>query len=133
MARPTVSAGSQAETSTSDTTSSSPNPQRIAKRVLTRNTRQSSRLASANGSCSSTQVVSSENVANEARNVARRRADNGMDIERDSEDLEREDAAEFYRSICPVTNKDEVPFRLMELPTEIRLVCGDLEAEGGSL
>lgn len=72
-------------------------------------------------------------MATEAQNVAGRRADNGMDIERNHEDLEREDAAEFYRSICPVTDKDEVPFRLMELPTEIRLVCGDHEADGGSL
>lgn len=72
-------------------------------------------------------------MVNGTQSVAGQRADNGLDITKTHEDVEREDAAQFYRSICPVTDKDEMPFRLMELPTEIRLVCGDLEDENGSL
>lgn len=41
------------------------------------------------------------------------------------EDIEHEEAADFYRSICPITDKDEKPFRLLDLPPELRLVCGD--------
>lgn len=52
---------------------------------------------------------------------------NGNGNGRKYEDIEREDAAAFYRSICPITDKDEMPFRLMELPTEIRLVRGELD------
>lgn len=52
-----------------------------------------------------------------------------INMDKTAEAVERDDAAAFYHSICPITDKDERPFRLMELPTEIRLVRGVLETK----
>lgn len=114
MARAMSDSGSR--TSSSASVSASTSSSRVAKRALPRITRQSIRLANAQAAAHD----DGQSSVDEAQ--IGQSADNGTNGGRTCEDVEHEDAAAFYRSICPIIDKDDMPFRLMELPTEIRLV-----------
>lgn len=127
---PRATPGSSAKAGSSGTaTISSPATRRISKRVATRATRQSSRLPASNRSYhGSNKMVSLTKKAEDVVLQSEEQIQDRGHIHLDREDTKVDSPAEgsemtapVYRSTCPITNKDELPFKLMELPTEIRL------------